>query len=163
GIADTRTETALRLMTPDYASPEQVRGNAISTSTDVYSLGVVLYELLTGRRPHAFKTYSPNEIEQVICDARIEEPSKVVGRGRGAGARLSRQLTGDLDNILLMALRKEPERRYQSVEQFSEDIRRHLTGMPVIARKDTFGYRAEKFLRRRKGVIAVLGLLAVLA
>jgi serine/threonine-protein kinase len=148
--AVAQTETALRLMTPDYASPEQVRGDAITTTTDVYSLGVVLYELLTGRRPHQFKNLSPAEIERAICDAEIEEPSKVVSRMKDAPARLARQLAGDLDNIALMALRKEPERRYQSVEQFSEDIRRHLAGLPVVARKDTFGYRAGKFVRRHK-------------
>ena len=146
----TQTETALRLMTPDYASPEQARGDAITTTTDVYSLGVVLYELLTGHRPHQFKSLSPAEIERAICDAEIEEPSKVVSRMKDAPAKLARQFAGDLDNIALMAMRKEPERRYQSVEQFSEDIRRHLAGLPVVARKDTFGYRAGKFIRRHK-------------
>src|SRR5215813_5256345 len=105
--AHTRTETALRLMTPEYASPEQVRGQAVATTTDVYSLGVVLYELLTERRPYEFKTYSPAEIERAFFDTEIEEPSKVVDRMTGAGARLSRQLAGDLDNIMLMAMRKE--------------------------------------------------------
>ncbi|HEU0174408.1 MAG TPA: serine/threonine-protein kinase [Blastocatellia bacterium] len=159
----TRTETALRLMTPEYASPEQARGQAVATTTDVYSLGVVLYELLTERRPHEFKTYSPAEIERAICDTEIEEPSKIVGRETGAGARLSRQLAGDLDNIILMAMRKEPERRYQSVEQFSEDVRRHLEGMPVVARKDTYGYRAGKFVRRHKAGVVILALLAIMA
>src|SRR5262249_57381903 len=115
----------------------QARGEAVTTPTDVSSLGVVLYELLTEGRPHEFKTYSPAEIERAICETQIEEPSKVVGRRTGAPTRLARQLAGDLDNIMLMAMRKEPERRYQSVEQFSEDIRRYLEGMPVTARKDT--------------------------
>jgi serine/threonine-protein kinase len=159
----TRTETALRLMTPEYASPEQARGQAVATTTDVYSLGVVLYELMTDRRPHEFRTYSPAEIERAICDTGIEEPSKVVGRTTGAGAKLARQLAGDLDNIVMMAMRIEPERRYQSVEQFSEDIRRHLAGMPVVARKDTFGYRTGKFVRRHKAGMAILAMLIVLA
>ncbi|MGH9752026.1 MAG: tetratricopeptide repeat protein, partial [Blastocatellia bacterium] len=163
GQAHTRTETALRLMTPEYASPEQARGEAAATTTDVYSLGVVLYELLTDRRPHEFKTCAPAEIERAICDTEIEEPSKVVGRMTGAPTRLSRQLAGDLDNIVLMAMRKEPERRYQSVEQFSEDTRRYLAGLPVVARKDTFGYRAGKFVRRHKAGVAILALLIVLA
>jgi serine/threonine-protein kinase len=150
-------------MTPEYASPEQARGEAVCTTTDVYSLGVVLYELLTERRPHEFKTYSPAEIERAICDTEIEEPSKAVSRMTGAPTKLARQLAGDLDNITLMAMRKEPERRYQSVEQFSEDIQRHLSGMPVVARKDTFGYRAGKFIRRHKAAAAILGLLAILA
>jgi serine/threonine-protein kinase len=162
-LADTQTVTALRLMTPEYASPEQACGQAVATPTDVYSLGVVLYELLTECRPHEFKTYSPAEIERAICDTEIEEPSKVVSRMTGEPARLARQLAGDLDNIVLMAMRKEPERRYQSVEQFSEDIRRHLAGMPVMARKDTFGYRAGKFIRRYKAGLAILALLLILA
>ncbi|MGH6631693.1 MAG: protein kinase domain-containing protein, partial [Burkholderiales bacterium] len=161
--AHTRTETGLRLMTPDYASPEQARGQAVATTTDVYSLGVVLYEQLTGRRPHAFKTYSPAEIERTVCDTNIEEPSKVVSRMTGPLTRLSRALAGDLDNIVLTAMRKEPERRYQSVEQFSEDIRRYLAGMPVMACKDTFGYRSGKFVRRHKAGVAILALLAILA
>src|SRR5215510_6319587 len=161
--AHTRTETALRLMTPEYASPEQARGQAVATTTDVYSLGVVLYELLTERRPHEFKTYSPAEIERAFCDTEIEEPSKVVCQMTGAGARLARSIAGDLDNVTLMAMRKEPERRYQSVEQLSEDIRRYLAGMPVVARKDTFRYRAGKFVRRHKFAVIAAALVAVLA
>jgi eukaryotic-like serine/threonine-protein kinase len=162
GEALTRTETAVRLMTPDYASPEQVRGNAITTVTDVYSLGVVLYELLTARRPYQFVTYSPVEIERAICETEVPRPSEAAREHAGvAGAspKLARQLAGDLDNIVLMALRKEPARRYQSVEQFSEDIRRYLTGLPVVARKDTFSYRAGKFARRHKAGVAILALL----
>jgi serine/threonine-protein kinase len=162
GEARTQTETAMRLMTPEYASPEQARGQAVTTTTDVYSLGIVLYELLTERRPHEFKTYSPAEIERAICDTEIEEPSKVVSRMTGAPIRLSRQLAGDLDNIVLMAMRKEPEQRYQSVEQFSEDIRRHLDGLPVVARKDRFVYRAGKFIRRYQAGMIILALLSIL-
>jgi serine/threonine-protein kinase len=161
--AQTRTESALRMMTPEYASPEQARGQAVATTTDVYSLGVVLYELLTDCRPHEFSTYAPAEIERAICETAIEEPSKVVGRMTGGPTRLARQLAGDLDNIVMMAMRKEPERRYQSVEQFSEDIRRHLQGMPVAARKDTFGYRAGKLIRRHKAGASILALLLILA
>src|SRR5262249_20651321 len=100
--AQTRTETALRLMTPEYASPEQARGEAVAPTTDVSSLGVVFYDLLTERRPHEFNTYSPAEIERAFLDTGIEEPSKVVGRMTSTGARLARSLAGDLDNILLM-------------------------------------------------------------
>lgn len=163
GESRTRTETGLRLMTPEYASPEQMRGQAVATTTDVYSLGVVLYELLTERRPHEFRTSSPAEIERVLSDTAIEEPSKVAGRMTGPLARLSRALAGDLDNIVLTAMRKEPERRYQSVEQFSEDIRRYLAGLPVMARKDTFSYRSVKFVRRHKAGVAILALLLLLA
>lgn len=153
GEARARTETAIRLMTPEYASPEQVRGGAITTATDVYALGVVLYELLTDRRPYQFETYAPLEIERAICDTEVARPSEVVT----PALKLGRRLMGDLDNIVMMAMRKEPARRYQSVEQFSEDIQRHLLGLPVVARKDTFGYRAEKFMRRHKiGLVFLL-------
>jgi tetratricopeptide (TPR) repeat protein len=147
--AAPRTVTELRMMTPDYASPEQVRGVGITTAADIYSLGAVLYELLSGERPHRFKGYTPSEIERVICETETERPSRAVTRTTGA-SKLCKQLDGDLDNIVLMAMRKEPERRYSSVEQFAEDIRRHLGGRPVIARQDTFGYRSGKFVRRHK-------------
>ncbi len=156
--AVTRTETAMRMMTPDYASPEQVRGLPITTTTDVYSLGVVLYELLTECRPHQFKTSSPAEIERAICDTETEKPSEAVRRITGAPAKLAKQLAGDLDNIVLMAMRKEPERRYQSVGQFREDIRRYLEGHPVSARSDTFAYRTGKFVRRHRMAVAAFAL-----
>src|SRR5262245_2876685 len=108
-----RTRTELRMLTPDYASPEQVRGLAITTASDIYSLGAVLYELLTGQRPHRFKSYSMSEIERVVCEAETEKPSAAVARETAAPAKLRKQLAGDLDNIILMAMRKEPERRYQ--------------------------------------------------
>ena len=152
--AVTRTETALRAMTPEYASPEQARGLPITAATDIYSLGVVLYELLTSRRPYQFKTHSIVEIERAICDTDPARPSEAVRLRADAPARLARRLAGDLDNIVMMAMRKEPERRYQSVEQFSEDIRRHLEGRPVIARADTFRYRAGKFIRRHRLAVA---------
>lgn len=142
------TMTANQMMTPDYASPEQVMGKVVTTSTDVYSLGAVLFELLTGKKPHNLTDYSGDEIMRVVCERPIERPSSVVD-----GAQ-SHALSGDLDNIVLMAMRKEPERRYATVEQFSEDVRRYLTGRPVIARDDTIRYRAFKFMRRNR--LAVL-------
>jgi tRNA A-37 threonylcarbamoyl transferase component Bud32/tetratricopeptide (TPR) repeat protein len=167
------TATGLRLMTPDYASPEQVRGELITTASDVYTLGVLLYELLTGHRPYRVTGRAMQEIAQAVCEQEPEKPSVSVVRGpwslakesgqapstKDQGPRtrdkLRKQLSGDLDNIVLMALRKEPQRRYASVDQFSEDIRRHLEGLPVIARKDTLGYRAGKFVTRHKvGVVA---------
>src|SRR5262249_15566745 len=111
-----RTRTELRMMTPDYASPEQVRGLAITTASDVYSLGAVLYELLAGQRPHQFKSYSMSEVERVVCEVETEKPSAAAARETAAPSKLRKQLAGDLDNIVLMAMRKEPERRYQSAE-----------------------------------------------
>ncbi len=158
-----RTATMMRMMTPDYASPEQVRGLAMTTATDVYSLGAALYELLTRQRPHRFQSYTPTEIERVVCETEIERPSEAVSKSDGLSAKARKQLSGDLDNIILMAMRKEPERRYQSVEQFSDDLLRYLEERPVIARGDTAGYRAGKFIRRhRLGVAATALVIASL-
>ena len=167
--ADTgvdQTVTVMRLMTPEYASPEQVRGEPITTASDVYSLGVVLYGLLAGRRPYGPASRVPRDIVQAVIETEPEKPSASVTRAETVTAqsvsetrdeipeKLQRRLRGDLDNIVLKALRKEPERRYASVEQFSEDIRRHLEGLPVIARPDTFFYRSGKFVKRHKASVA---------
>jgi len=144
----TQTMTGMRMLTPDYASPEQIRGEAITTATDVYSLGVLLYELLTGRAPYTFPSASILDIQQVICEIEPPAPSTV-------GGELRRPLRGDLDNIVLMAMRKEPARRYVSVNQLSEDLRRCQEGLPVVARKDTVVYRTSKFVRRHQ--VTVLG------
>ena len=156
-----QTATSLHLMTPDYASPEQVRGLPITTAVDVYSLGAVLYEILSGERAHQFKSYSPSEIERVVCDTDAEKPSAAAGRTRTPTARLRKHLAGDLDNIVLMAMRKESGRRYPSVEQFAEDVRRYLAGRPVMARQDTVGYRAGKFVRRHRIAVASAAVIAI--
>jgi eukaryotic-like serine/threonine-protein kinase len=179
----TRAED--RVMTPAYASPEQVRGEPITTASDIYSLGVVLFELFTGRRPYRMKSNTAHELARVICDEEPDKPSTAIvktDRGTPQQAarveelsrkrstepdRLERGLKGDLDNILLKAMRKEPQRRYASVEQFSEDLHRHLANLPVSAHEDSFRYRTEKFVRRNivpvaLGSIAVLSLLAAL-
>lgn len=170
----TQTVPALRVMTPEYASPEQIKGDKITTASDVYSLGVLLYELLTGQRPYRLKTRTAEEIARAITEQEPERPSTVVaaappppelpGEDRRRGRRRY-DLRGDIDNIVLMALRKEPARRYPSVGQFSEDIRRHLAGLPVVARKATVSYRTSKFVtRHRIGVAtAVLLLLSLIA
>src|SRR6267142_3148569 len=179
-LGTATTAVAQRLMTPEYASPEQVQGEQVTTVSDVYSLGVLLYELLSGHSPYHFKTLLPQDIARVIRDSEPEKPSSVINRieevttggrkGRkltpqsvsqtrdGRPENLRRKLAGDLDNIVLMAMRKEPSRRYSSVGQFSEDIRRHLEGLPVIARKDTVGYRTAKFVNRHRIGVAAAAL-----
>jgi serine/threonine protein kinase/tetratricopeptide (TPR) repeat protein len=173
-----------RLMTPEYASPEQVLGEHVTTVSDVYSLGVLLYELLSGHSPYHFKTLLPQDIAQVISDSEPEKPSTVIDRvkevttgGRrgkkltpesvsktrdGRPEKLRRKLAGDLDNIVLMAMRKEPHRRYSSVGQFSEDIRRHLEGLPVVARKATLSYRSAKFIRRNTVAVAAAAVVSLI-
>lgn len=173
------TVTVARRMTPESASPEQVRGEAITTASDVYSLGVLLYKLLTGHSPYRLTSRSPEELEQAICIQVPERPSVAIARveesptgaavnaqsvsetREGSPDKLRRWLHGDLDNIVLMALRKEQQRRYASVLQFSEDIRNHLEGHPVIARRDTPGYRAAKFVGRHKTGVAATALLTL--
>jgi eukaryotic-like serine/threonine-protein kinase len=143
------TRTDVRLLTPEYAAPEQIAGGSVTTATDVYGLGVLLYELLTGRHPFAEGRTSVAEIERAVLEANPARPSKA------AGGREGRALAGDLDTIVLKALRKEPERRYPSAAALSDDLQRHLDGLPVSARPDTLGYRARKFIRRNAaGVIA---------
>ncbi len=146
------TQVSERLMTPEYASPEQARGEPITTSSDIYSLGVLLYELLTGHRPFEVESRTAAGIRKTVCEAEPRRPSERGGR----------ELKGDLDNIVLMAMRKEPQRRYASVDRFSEDIRRYLEGFPVLARDDTWGYRTGKFVRRHRWSVAAASVFLVL-
>ncbi len=161
------TITGVRPMTPRYASPEQIEGRQVGTPSDIYSLGVLLYILLTGVRPHRLKGRPATELSRIILEEDAERPSTAVARAGSSvpniePGQLQRQLTGDLDNIILKALRKQPQRRYPSVEHFAEDLRRHQAGLPVMARKDTFGYRAHKFIRRNLlGVSAAAVIMAL--
>jgi serine/threonine protein kinase/Flp pilus assembly protein TadD len=171
------TRTGLWVLTPEYGAPEQVRGDPVTTATDVYALGAVLFELLTGHRVHRIERHTPLEIERVICETLPTPPSRMVVRegqylhrdgradavlpqdvaaSRGSTPRkLGRELAGDLDAIVLTALQKDPARRYSSADGLREDLRRWLGGRPVRARRDSLGYRARKFVaRNRLGVAA---------
>jgi eukaryotic-like serine/threonine-protein kinase len=161
--------TLLHPLTPGYASPEQVRGEPITTASDVYSLGVVLYQLLAGSSPYCGTP--THEMARAVCEVEPLRPSTVSLRNAqaagtqklrlGSAAKLHRRLAGDLDNIVLKALRKEPQRRYGSAEQFGEDIRRHLDGLPVTARQGSWNYRAGKFIRRHKAGVAASLIVAI--
>jgi non-specific serine/threonine protein kinase/serine/threonine-protein kinase len=155
GAEPGSTLTKFPLMTPEYASPEQVAGAPITTAADVYSLGMLLYELLAGRRAYELAAWSPQEIVRVVCEVEPQPPSAV------APQEVSRRLAGDLDTIVLKTLRKEPARRYASVQELSEDIRRHLAGLPVLARGDTLGYRVSRFVARHRAGVAAAALLLI--
>ncbi|MBC7984503.1 MAG: serine/threonine protein kinase [Candidatus Obscuribacterales bacterium] len=168
------TQADIRVMTPEHASPEQVRGDVITTASDVYCLGVLLYELLCDARPYTIKSQRLSEIERAICDQpplplesclQKNSLSRLCETRSTTPARLRRELTGDLANIVMTALRKEAERRYSSAEQFAADIDRYLHHMPVAASKDTWHYRAKKFAtRNRVGVgIATTAVIGVAA
>ncbi len=167
-----RTRTGVRLLTPEYASPEQVRGLPLTTASDVYSLGVLLHELVCGRRPHALGGLGPVERERLLLEGEVERPSVTVARREEGGvpaetiaaarrttpARLARRLRGDLDTIVLRALAKRAARRYQSAEELAGDLRRHRQGLPVTARPDSTPYRVGKFVRRHRGGVAAAAL-----
>ncbi|MFN7942810.1 MAG: protein kinase [Thermoanaerobaculia bacterium] len=182
GKGDEATLTAAGLMTPEYASPEQVRGGEIGPASDIYSLGVVLYELLTGRRPYELRGRTAREVEVAVCEVDPERPSTAashpVESGAGSGSRpepqasrfppsdgspqrLRRQLAGDLDAIVLKTLRKSPADRYPTVAALAEDLRRYLAGLPVRARRGSARYRAARFLRRHRLAAASAALFLV--
>ena len=154
------THADIRVMTPDHASPEQVRGQVITTASDVYVLGVLLYQIARRDRPYVIPSTRLTDIERAICEKAPPLPSHAVGDDESAAAARSggstshdtrppaASLQGDLDNIVCMAMRKEPERRYGSANRLAEDIVRYLEGRPILARSDTLSYRSSKFIRR---------------
>jgi serine/threonine protein kinase len=177
------TRAGAVMLTPENAAPEQVLNGAITTATDTYGLGVLLYRLLTGRAPYDIDMNKPREIPRVICETaptlpsiKVRSPqalsteaddvpptSGTIARLRKTTVeRLSRRLRGDLDNIVALALRKEAERRYRTVHEFAEDVRRHLASLPVLARPDTWHYRTSRFLRRHTAIAAMSASLVVL-
>ena len=163
-----RTRAEQRAMTPEYASPEQVRGDGLTTASDIYSLGVLLYELLCGHGPYRVSSTSPLELATAVCEQDPERPSQRAARGTSEVAarrgttpeRLARQLDGDLDGIVLMTLRKEPAKRYASADMLRQDIERALYGQPVLAHAGSRRYRVGKFVRRHR-IEAVAGLVVL--
>src|SRR5262249_34185538 len=165
--AETLTRAGSQVMTPEDAAPEQVRGDPVPTATDVYALGAVLYELLTGIRAHRFERPTASEIERVVCAVLPEAPSIAVAKQADLSPaerdRLRRRLRGDVDVIVLKALQKEPTRRYPSADALLADLQRHRSGLPGQARPDSRLYRAGKVARpRRAGVGAGMAVLAAL-
>lgn len=164
----TLTQPGFRMLTPDYASPEHVKGEPITTASDIYSLGAVLYEILSGVRPHRFPSISPIDLERAICAADPEKPSVAAGQNPALPANVRkqfrRQISGDLDKIILTAMARDPRSRYASAAELSADLVRHLEGLPVTARDKRLTYRAAKFARRHwTGIAALLLLIASLA
>jgi serine/threonine-protein kinase len=154
-VTRPQTQTGHHFLTPAYAAPEQVTGGDVTTATDVYQLGVLAYELLVGTRPFNLSDRSLAEIERVICEKSPEQPSRQAAAEAG-------QLRGDLDTMILKALRKEPERRYQSVEALGNDLRRYRSGKPITARAATLGYRVRKFVDRHRGGVAASAAVAII-
>ena len=163
------TKTGMWHLTPDYASPEQIKGESVTTASDTYSLGVLLYQLLTGCQPYKIKSSSPLTISKVILTENISKPSEAIKnlsheqetpqpnseKMSADVKKLSKLLRGDLDNIVLKSMHKDPSQRYNSVQELIDDINKYLTGQPIIARKDTIMYRATKFIQRHKVGFAI--------
>ena len=171
---ETITQRGMWNLTPEFASPEQINGAPITTSSDVYSLGVILYRLLTGHSPYKIKSVFHSDISKIITQSEPTKPSEIIFKTivteseennseinpetisstrEGNIDKLHKKLVGDLDNIISMAIRKEPERRYSSVDNFADDIKRYLNDRPVNAHSDSLIYRSKKFIKRNKTAV----------
>lgn len=151
GVSDAVTRAEVRIMTPEYASPEQLSGEPVTTATDVYGLGLLLYQLLTGTLPFDLGSRTSPEIRDIVCHSDPTLPSRAAGAAVSGG--VASRLRGDLDNIILMALRRDPERRYATVKEFADDVRHYRRNQPVRARGDSWAYRSSKFLRRHRSAV----------
>lgn len=169
-LGDAMTRTQQAVLTPDYAAPEQLRGEPVTTATDIYALGVLLYELLTGERPWDDQKTGKAERTRRMSERLPTRPSDALAHSERLDpverSRRRRELRGDLDDIVLQAMRSEPERRYRTAAALADDIDRHLAGLPVAARGDSKLYRTNKFVRRNAGMVAaavafVGGLIAI--
>ncbi len=179
---ETITSKGILNFTPEYASPEQIKGEIITTSSDVYSLGIVLYKLLTGHHPYKLKSHFPSDIKDSVLHAEPTKPSEIIyetvekkydekvitispetvsSTREGSIEKLHKKLIGDLDNIVAMSIRKEAERRYSSVENFAEDIKRYLNDQPVNAHKDSLSYRSKKFVKRNKTAVITFAIINI--
>jgi eukaryotic-like serine/threonine-protein kinase len=147
----TATEPSSRMMTPDYASPEQIQGKELTTATDIYSLGVLLYEVLAGTRPYTLRNLSPAAAERVVCEQNPRNPSSAADLSR----RMRREIAGDLDRIVLTAMHVDPSQRYQSVQHLDEDLLRYLLGKPIAAKKSSLAYLLRKFVQRHKEAVVL--------
>jgi serine/threonine-protein kinase len=144
------TQTGARLLTPRYAAPEQVRQENITTATDLYALGIVFYQLLSGEHPFDFAELSQYDVEQAILEQEAPRPSAKI-----SSPKLQKKLQGDLDAIALKAIRKEPDKRYRVANEFLDDLKNYQTGLPVSAQEDSFNYRSQKFFKRHKQGVAI--------
>lgn len=162
------TITQNKIFTPEYASPEQILSKPVTTSADTYSLGIILYEILSGGRPYQTSGKTYDEIVKIVCDSPITRPSEAITKTnsfetqeQNIFSKEAKSISGDLDNIVLKTLRKEPAERYGSVQQLAEDIERYLKGLPVLARPQTLKYRFEKYVKRHKAGVLAAGLVLV--
>jgi len=176
------TRTGLRVMTPEYASPEQVRGQQVSTATDIYSLGLILYQLLTGCPPYEIQSTSALEMERIICLTEPQKPSTIFSKipgfvkeksniitsevisekRRTTSSKLRKRISGDLDSICLKAIRKESSERYRSIAEFISDIDNHINGLPIVARKGTAAYRTKKFIQRHQTGVTITAIAVII-